>query len=79
MPQQEITEERIIDIEIKIAHQEDLLESLNNTVYQQQLQIDKLQTLCAGLVQQMRDMASSRHNVGQGAGGTVLDERPPHY
>ena len=79
MPQQEITEERIIEIEIKVAHQEDLLESLNNTVYQQQLQIDKLQTLCAGLVQQMRDMASSRHNAGQGEGGALLDERPPHY
>jgi SlyX protein len=79
VPQQEITEERIIDIEIKIAHQEDLLESLNNTVYQQQLQIDKLQTLCAGLVQQMRDMVSSRHNAGQGEGGALLDERPPHY
>lgn len=79
MPQQETAEERIIEIEIKIAHQEDLLESLNNTVYQQQLQIDKLQALCATLVQQMRDVASSRHNVGTGEGGAVFDERPPHY
>ena len=31
-----ITEERLVDIEIKIARQEDLVETLNKTVYQQQ-------------------------------------------
>ncbi|MEN9865999.1 MAG: hypothetical protein RL748_1589 [Pseudomonadota bacterium] len=70
-------EDRVIEIEIKLAHQEDLLESLNNTVYQQQLQIDKLEALCAALVQQMREVGNA--NRGSGMGATVLDERPPHY
>lgn len=70
-------EDRVIEIEIKLAHQEDLLESLNNTVYQQQLQIDKLEALCAALVQQMREVGNA--NRGTGMGAAVLDERPPHY
>lgn len=67
------TEDRFIDIEIKLAHQEDLVESLNTRVYEQQKQIDKLEQMCAALVQHVRDQAQS------GGGGAAAHEPPPHY
>jgi SlyX protein len=67
------TEDRFIDIEIKLAQQEDLVEALNLRVYEQQKQIDKLESMCAALVQHMRDQAQS------GGAGGAAHERPPHY
>lgn len=67
------TEDRFIDIEIKLAHQEDLVESLNQRVYEQQKQIDKLEQLCAALAQHVRDQPQG------GATGAAGHERPPHY
>ncbi|MGV7208266.1 SlyX family protein [Oxalobacteraceae bacterium A2-2] len=64
-------EDRFIDIEIKLAHQEDLVESLNQRIYEQQQQIDKLELLCATLAQRLRDQ---QHN-----GQAPINERPPHY
>ncbi|CAN5287109.1 hypothetical protein BH11PSE11_BH11PSE11_08000 [soil metagenome] len=68
-----ISEERLIDIEIKFARQEDLLESLNQTVYRQQKKIDELEALCAALARRMQD-SSAGGDESSGA-----DERPPHY
>lgn len=65
-------EHRLIEIEIKLSHHDNTLESLNQTIYQQQLQIDKLEKLCAALAQQVRDNAQ---NNGPG----ISNERPPHY
>jgi SlyX protein len=67
------SEDRFIDIEIKLAHQEHLVESLNQRVYEQQQQIDKLEQMCAALVQHVRDQAQS------GGGGALAHEPPPHY
>lgn len=67
------TEDRFIDIEIKLAHQEHIVESLNQRVYEQQQQIDKLEQMCAALVQHVRDQAQSS------GGGALAHEPPPHY
>jgi SlyX protein len=64
-------EDRFVDIEIKLAHQEDLVESLNQRVYEQQKQIDQLQAMLTALAERIR------HNA-QG-GQSPLNERPPHY
>jgi SlyX protein len=66
-------EERFIEIEIKLSRQEDLVDSLNQTVYQQQKKIDHLEALCNALVRQFKD--------GQTAAGdpAAAHERPPHY
>ena len=48
-------EERLVDIEIRITHQEDLLDTLNQAVYRQQQQLDQLQALCAGLAQRLKE------------------------
>lgn len=65
------TEDRFIEIEIKLVHQEDLVESLNQIVYEQQKRIDKLEALCGALAQHLSDDS-------QGGLNTV-NEKPPHY
>lgn len=65
------SEERFVNIEIKVAHQEDLVDELNQRVYDQQKQIDKLEQRLAALAQHIRDNP-------QGGQGPV-NERPPHY
>jgi len=65
------SEERFVDIELKLVHQEDLVESLNQRVYEQQKQIDQLEALVLALAERIR--TSSQTNQ------TPLNERPPHY
>jgi SlyX protein len=65
------TEDRFVDIEIKLAHQEDLVETLNQTVYQQARRIDQLEAMLSKLAQHVRNL--------QDAGQQPLNERPPHY
>lgn len=67
-------EERLVDIEIKLARQEDLLDELNTIVYRQQRRIDELEALCSLLARRVAE-------AGQGSGGDGLNahEPPPHY
>ncbi len=67
------TEDRFIDIEIKLAHQEDLVESLNQVVYQQSKRIDRLEGMLTKLADHVRDNAAS------GGGAGTANEVPPHY
>ena len=64
-------EDRFINIEIKIAHQEDLVESLNQVVYQQSRRIDQLEAIVNHLAEHIRNNAQSGPNAGH--------EKPPHY
>jgi SlyX protein len=64
-------EDRFVDIEIKLAHQEDLVETLNRTVYEQGRRIDQLETMVKQLAERLRTL--------QDAGQQPLNERPPHY
>ena len=66
------TDERLTQLEIKISYTEDLLDTLNALVTQQQDQIDLL----------LREVARLRQmDQAQDAGGHHLpgDELPPHY
>jgi SlyX protein len=47
-------EDRFIDIEIKVAHQENLVESLNQTIYEQGRRIDQLEAMVAKLAEHLR-------------------------
>ena len=64
-------EDRFVTIEIKLAHQEDLVESLNDVVYQQSKRIDQLEAL----VNKMAEHIRNSQQAGQGP----VNERPPHY
>jgi len=65
------TEDRFVDIEIKLAHQEDMVESLNQVLYQQGRRIDQLEALVSQLADHIRSNAQS--------GPGPVNERPPHY
>jgi SlyX protein len=67
-------EERLEKIETKIAYQEDLLEELNKTVYQQQQKLERLEATCKALAGHIASLAESVHE-----NKPVLNERPPHY
>ena len=69
-----MSEERLVNIETKIAFQEDLIEELNKTVYQQQKMLGRLEATCEALA---RHIASLAESVNEGK--AVTDERPPHY
>ncbi|MBC7490384.1 MAG: SlyX family protein [Glaciimonas sp.] len=67
------SEDRIIDIETKVAHQEDLLDEFNKLVYRQQQKIDQLEILCAALARMIKDVRESSEQ------GQAPHECPPHY
>lgn len=66
-------ETRLTNLETKVAFQDDLLESLNQTVAEQQQQIDLLQRQLRMLYDQLRTLAPSN------MAAVTEEERPPHY
>lgn len=63
---------RVTALEIKASYAEDLLDTLNQTVFEQQQQIDRL----LREVLQLREQLAS---AGSSAGAGPRDDRPPHY
>jgi SlyX protein len=68
-----MSEERFIDLETKLAHQDQLLNELNDVVTAQQAKIMQLEELCNALIQRVRASSDSVPESNPG------DERPPHY
>ncbi|MDN0076749.1 SlyX family protein [Crenobacter sp. SG2303] len=68
-------EARLIELESKVALQDDLLDALNLTVARQQQQIDLLQQQLRVLYQQFR----ANQPDSDGGSGSLRDEIPPHY
>lgn len=64
-------DERFVNIEIKLAHQEDLVDELNGIVYQQSRRIDQLEAMVAQLAEHIRNNAQSGQNP--------VNDKPPHY
>lgn len=65
-------EKRIVELELKAAYADDLLDRLNQTVFRQQQQIEVLVRELVGLRQQQ---------APEGVSGATnpQEERPPHY
>lgn len=63
---------RLTELETKLAFAEDLLDTLNQTVARQQLQIDSLQ-------QQLRLLNDRLKDARPDETRTPRDEIPPHY
>jgi len=68
-----MNEERFVDLESRLAHQDQLLHELNGVVTQQQSKIMQLEELCGSLVSRMRSISEALPD------GDPLSERPPHY
>lgn len=66
-----IDEDRFMNIEIKLSHQENVVDDLNRTIYEQGRRIDQLEAMVAKLAEHVRTM----RDAGQGP----VNERPPHY
>ena len=66
--------ERITELEIKVAYQEDTIQQLDSVVCQQQEQIDLL-------IKQFKQLKQSSQDSTEGAKSlfSALDEVPPHY
>ena len=68
-----MSEERLVEIESKLAHQDQMLIELNDVVTQQQEKIMKLEELSRSLVDRVRSMRDAM------PADASQDEQPPHY
>lgn len=66
-------ENRLVDIETRLAFQEDTLQQLNDVICRQQDQIDRLAARAEALRAQLGEVAAKLPDK-EGE-----DERPPHY
>jgi SlyX protein len=67
----ELSEQRFVDIEMKLSHQEYLIEELNQVVREQTETITRLEMTLKKLSARVSETADAR--VGTG------NEKPPHY
>jgi SlyX protein len=68
-----MTDQRFVELETKLAHQEQLLLDLNDVITKQQEKIMRLESLCDSIIERVRslaEMAPADPNV---------NEVPPHY
>lgn len=68
-----MSEERFIDLETRLAHQDQLLSELNDVVTAQQAKILQLDELCRSLISRVRSIGDAM------AANDPGDEKPPHY
>ncbi len=68
-----MSEERFIDIETRLAHQDQGLLELNDVVIRQEQAIIKLERLCASLAERLSVLGDTLRDTG------ARDEPPPHY
>jgi SlyX protein len=69
-----MTIDRLIEIETKLAFQEDTIQALNDVVCRQQNQIEQLEAKLALLIDRFRQLSE------EPAGNhKPQDEKPPHY
>jgi SlyX protein len=68
-----MSEDRLIEIESKLAHQDQLLFELNEVVTEQQARIMQLEHLSTSLLARIREIGDTA------ADGSPRDEQPPHY
>lgn len=64
-------EDRFITIEIKLSDQENLVDTLNRTIYEQGRRIDQLEAMMAKLAEHVRVVRDREQGP--------VNERPPHY
>jgi len=68
-----VNEERLYDIEIKLSRSDDMLETLNRIVYEQQKKIERLEVMYSALLRRVPEAADND------ADSQIEHERPPHY
>lgn len=66
-----MTDARITELEVKLSFAEDMLDTLNQTVFRQQEQIERLERQ----VRELRELVNSLPAEPR----SLRDEIPPHY
>jgi SlyX protein len=67
-----MSEERLIDIEVKLAHQEHALDEVSQVLTDQQAQLSRLEQVCRSLAERLR-------SISEGTSAGEHDDKPPHY
>ena len=67
-----MSEQRFVELEIKVAYQEDLVQDLNQIVVKQQRQIDRLEATCKMLHDRIKSLQDREQE-------SDVDQTPPHY
>lgn len=65
-------DERLTELETRLTYAEDLLDSLNDVVAKQQMELLELRALCRELINQLRQQEPS-------VSTSAKDNIPPHY
>ncbi|WP_045223325.1 SlyX family protein [Methyloterricola oryzae] len=70
----DILTQRLVELESRLAYQDDLVVTLNDVVSRQQLQIDRLEATVRVLLDRVQRLSA----LAEGA-DPAAEERPPHY
>lgn len=68
-----MSDERLVELETRIAHQDEALMQLNDVITDQQARIMRLEKLCASFAERVKSIGEALPQ------GDASDERPPHY
>ena len=66
--------DRMIEIETKLAFQDDAIQTLNDVLCRQQLEIERLEDTVKLLIERYRQLAETAPNANK-----PTHEIPPHY
>lgn len=69
-----MNEERLTEIEIKLAYQEKTIKDLDGVICDQQKEIEKLSSICEKLIKIVNENGLTVPTIDAPA-----DEKPPHY
>jgi SlyX protein len=69
-----MSEDRLVEIETKIAFQEQTIKDLSDVLYEQQQEIERLGSICDALVKRVKEFSELAPGIGAPA-----TEKPPHY
>ena len=69
-----MNEERLVKIEMKIEFQEQIIKDLNDVIYEQQKEIQRLASICDVLTKQGKEFSEFTSRIDAPA-----NEKPPHY
>jgi len=69
-----MNEDRLIEIETKIAFQEKTIKDLNDVLYDQQKEVKRLADICDALTKRVREFSAITSEIDAQA-----NIKPPHY
>jgi len=69
-----MSEKRFVEIETKIAFQEKMIKDLNDVVYEQHQEMERIGSICDLLIKRVKEL--SEFTLGNDA---PANEKPPHY